>query len=254
MHTTLKYLFLTAIRDRLFASMLVALALIALVCSFIGDKTVVEGSETVSALAGFSSRLLVIAGLSLFVAVHVRRTFENREILLLLSRPMSRPGLVVAYWASFSAIAALTVVPAAVAIWLVGQPDLGGLVWWAVSLALEAMLMVAIALFFSLTIGSVVAAAAGTLGFYILGRGIGVFTAIATGEFRSADTGLDQAVNSAIGYIAWIVPRLDLFGQSSWLVYGAPEAGMIVLIAAQALVYTALIVTAAIFDFERKRF
>ena len=254
MRTTLKYLFLTAIRDRLFVSMMVALGLAALACSFLGDKTVVEENETAAALIGFASRLIVIGGLVLFVSVHVRRTFENREILLLLSRPMSRLGVVLAYWASFSAIALLIVLPAAALVWLVGQPGLAGLALWAASLALEAMLMVAFALFFSLTIGSVVASAAGALGFYILARGIGVFTAIATGEFRNATTGFDQGVNQAIGYVAWVVPRLDLFGQSSWLVHGAPEPAMIALIGAQAVIYTALIVTAAAFDFERKRF
>lgn len=254
MRTTLKYIFLTAIRDRLFASMMVALGLAALACSFLGDKTVIEERETSAALVGFASRLIVIAGLVLFVAVHVRRTFENREILLLLSRPMSRLGLVLAYWASFSSIAVLIVLPATAAVWLVGQPGAAGLAIWAVSLGLEAMLMVAFALFFSLTIGSVVAAAAGTLGFYILARGIGVFSAIATGEFRSATTGFDQGVDQAIGYIAWLVPRLDLFGQSSWLVHGAPEPAVMALIAAQAAIYTSLIVTAAAFDFERKRF
>ena len=254
MRTTLKYLVLTAIRDRLFVSMMAALGFAALACSFLGDKTVVEEREASAAFIGFTSRLIVIAGLVLFVAVHVRRTFENREILLLLSRPMSRLGLVIAYWASFSAIAVLIVLPATTAVWFVGQPAPAGLALWATSLALESMLMVAFALFFSLTVGSVVAAAAGTLGFYLLARGIGVFAAIATGEFRSASTGFDQAVDQAIGYIAWLVPRLDLFGQSSWLVQAAPGAAMIALIVAQAFVYTGLIVAAAAFDFERKRF
>lgn len=254
MRTTLRYLVLTALRDRLFAAMLTGIAVIALLGAFLGDKSVVEGQEATAAFVAFATRLLVICGMVLFVAIHVRRGFESREMLLILSRPISRGRVVLAYWAGFSAIALLLVAPAVLALALVGAPAADGLALWGLSLALESMLLIAFALFFAFGVSGVVAAALGCLGFYVLARMIGVLNAIRSSEFRDGSLTFAPAVDRAIDVLAMLVPRLDLFGQSRWLVHGIDRPELVPVLLGQAAVYTALIVTAAIFDFQRRRF
>ncbi len=254
MPATLTYLLITAVRDRLFVAVVVAVALIALVGAFIADQTVIEDAETAASFVGFSVRLVVIVGIVLFVAVHVRRLFDTREILLLLSRPIGRAGFVLSYWASLSAISLMLTVPAAALLWWVADPPLDGLWVWAFTVAMEAVVMTGVALFFALGLGSVVGAVFATLAFYLLARMIGVLLAIAASDFRTRASDFDRFFDEAAGWLAMIVPRLDLYGQGRWLVYGLDDAGVILTLCVQSVVYTGLVLAAAVYDFERRHF
>lgn len=256
MFATLRYLTLTAIRDRLFATMMVALAILSAMAAFIGGKTMIEMQQSTVTFVAFSCRLVVIVGLVLFATIHIRRCFENREILLLLSRPISRVGFVLSYWVSLTCLALMLVLPATVMVWIAGHPPLDGLIFWSVSLFLEAMLLLAVTLFFALSLNSILSSAFGTLGFYILARMIGSFVAISTSEFRSKITALDSGIDQIIATVALVMPRLDLFGRAEWLIHGldATDNATLPLVMAQSLVYTALILSASVFDFQRKRF
>lgn len=253
MLSTLRYILLTAVRDRLFAATAIAIVLITLLATFLADQAVIEGSAYSIAFAGFGIRLFVIASLVLFVALHVRRGFESREMLLILSRPVSRHGLVFAYWLGFMAVAGLLTLLAGLSLLAVTADNASGLVAWLLSLWLEAGILIAFALFFALSLPSPVAVALGTLAFYILARMIGILVAIANSEFRSFSDPVSRGTEDAAEVLGLILPRLDLFARTDWLVYGLEGDHRLPVIGAQALVYTALILVAAIHDFERKR-
>ncbi len=252
MLTTLRFLLLTGLRDRLYLSMLVGLGLVALLGSFVGEQNVVESREAVLAYLGFAARFVVVAGIVLFVAVHVRRSFESREILILLSRPMARSRFVLTYWLGFTGIAALLAIAAALLISLIGQPDPAGLMIWTGSVALEAGIMVALALFFSLALPGVVATLACVFGFYIVARMIGVLIAIAESEYRGFTSDFARGVRDSIDVVALFVPRLDLLGQTAWLVHGVRALDQVIFLGAQSAVYAALILAAAVFDFHKR--
>lgn len=54
--------------------------------------------------------------------------------------------------------------------------------------------------------------------------------------------------------VALLVPRLDLFAQTRWLVYGPGPVDSMIVLGAQTLLYVALLLLAAMFDLRRKRF
>ncbi|MBF0168186.1 MAG: hypothetical protein HQL45_11205, partial [Alphaproteobacteria bacterium] len=54
--------------------------------------------------------------------------------------------------------------------------------------------------------------------------------------------------------LSLLLPRLDVYAQTAWLVHGAPPASMLGFICAQTLVYAPLLLLAAHFDLRRKRF
>jgi hypothetical protein len=63
------------------------------------------------------------------------------------------------------------------------------------------------------------------------------------------------AVSTGIVYlIGFVMPRLDLFGQTWWLNHGLPTDTPLVLIVLQAIVYTALLIAATVFDFQKRQF
>ena len=81
---------------------------------------------------------------------------------------------------------------------------------------------------------------------------IGLLTGIA--QSTSGDNLALRLVGQAMEAISIVIPRLDLFGQTSWLIYGVGgEIGLSV-IAIQALVYAPMIVAAAVFDMKRWQF
>ena len=255
MFVTFRYIVLTAVRDRLMVGLTLALLGAVLVASFLGEATFMEARETALTFAGFSTRLILITGLVLFVCFHVQRSFENREVDLMLSRPVSRTQFVLITWAGFSGVALMMALVAVIVLPIADMPPPGALGLWAASLVLEALLMVAVALFFSLSLRSAVASVMASFGFYLAARMTGFLLGIVQSDWNSAaSTALGGMVSQAIYVVGLVLPRLDLFGQTWWLSYGDTEGGALIPVLAQAGVYLPLLLGAAVFDFRRRRF
>ena len=218
----------------------------------IGGAAIVEKRELSVVYVATATRLIMVVGLVLFVCFHMRRSFESREVELMLSRPLSRTAFVFAHVISFILLALIATVIAAIVVGFVAQPEPVALLRWSLSLWLECCIMVLTALFFSLALPSAVANVLACFGFYVLSRMIGLLTGIA--QSTSGDNLALRLVGQAMEAISIIIPRLDLFGQTSWLIYGVGgEIGFSV-IAIQALVYAPLIIAAAVFDMKRWQF
>lgn len=255
MLVTFRYIVLTAVRDRLMIGMTLALLGAVLVASFLGDATFLEGRETALTFAGFSTRLILVAGLILFVCFHVQRSFENREIDLMLSRPMSRTQFVLITWASFSGLAAAMALVAVVVLPIAGSTDGRGLALWTASLLLEALLVVAMALFFALSLRSAVAATMASFGFYLVARMEGFLLGIMQSDWNAvAQNAMGDIMSKAIYVVGLVLPRLDLFGQTWWLAYGDTDGTGLLPVLTQAAVYLPLLLCAAVYDFRRRRF
>ena len=54
--------------------------------------------------------------------------------------------------------------------------------------------------------------------------------------------------------LSMIMPRLDLFTQSDWLVYGLIRLNELEYVLVQAVIYIPLLFAAAIIDFKRREF
>ena len=147
---------------------MIAIILAAAVSAGLGSAAIVEQTEMALVFAGASIRLVVVLGLVIFVLFNLARLFASGVVALMMSRPLTRTRFVVAVWAGYGCVALVLLIPAWVAIWLVGPPALDGFLLWGLSLVLEASLMVAVALFFGLALASPVSAAVVVLGFYVL--------------------------------------------------------------------------------------
>ncbi|WP_372827695.1 hypothetical protein [Polaromonas sp.] len=256
MRATLRYVLLTALRDRLFA-VLATLATGLFVAAWVlGSATLVEHEAASIVLAAGALRALIVLGLVVFICFHVQRLFDSREIEALLARPMRRGQFVLAYWLAGAAVACLLAVIPIAGLFLLSPPSLAGLAVWSASLILESLLVVALALTISLAMGSAVAATLATLAVYALGREIGFLLAI-----TGSQSGALQSSGAAAAWsdtllqgLALLVARLDMFGQSAWLLYG-PAGGIgDYWFAAQAVVYTGLLLVLASVDLRRRRF
>lgn len=252
MRTNIRYILLTAFRDRLFVGLLIGMLCAAGISAGLGGTAFLEEREMTITYTAGSARLMLMVGMIVFVCFHVRSAFDNKEIDVILSRPISRANLVIAYWLGFSLVAVLLALSVVLLVALLGVTQWEGALGWATSLMLEALLVVALALFSSLTQKSAVTSVLACMGFYVVSRMMAFF--VLTAESGLVAGKFYEPLKYALVAISSVVPRLDFFAKTQWLIYGfdAPQEWQVFIV--QALVFVPLLLAASIIDFRKKQF
>ncbi len=255
MLTTVRYVLITAVRDRLIAALLLALVAGVGGAAFLAVSAMAEKREFGLAFGGELTRMILVLGLITFISFHIRRMYETREIEAILARPISRTTFVLAYFSAYALIALLLSVVAALLLMVVFAAEGPGLIQWGASLILESLIVVAIALFCAMTLESATASVLAALGFYALARSAAFFRAIAANHTATFDQPVLNDINRWIMEgIATLMPRIDLFGQSRWLVYGPGGGWGLRELVLQTAIYLPLLLAATIRDLHVKRF
>jgi hypothetical protein len=250
MRAVIRLIVITALRDRLFSGLAGLVLLTFGLSLFLGSAALIEQREAGMVYAAGTSRLVVILGLVVFIAFQTQRLFESRELEAILSRSLSRPSFVFAYWAGFAVIATALVVPIAAAVLILYGLSSSSAAW-SVSLLLECFVVLAFAQFAALTLERATTTIFVTLAFYAFTRLIGFLLGI---REATPDTGLNRYANPIFDGLGMVIPRLDLMTQSEWLVYGFQQVADVPLVLLQSLVFIMLALCASAFDLQRKEF
>jgi hypothetical protein len=250
MKPTIRFVVITALRDRLFVSLLSLLAVVFAVSLYIGGGAVFEKSEMVLSFASGAGRAALVLGLTVFVSFHVERIYETREIEAILARSISRGTFVASYWLGLVVIAVLLALPVVAFVAIFHLSKLGAL-WWCASLVLESGIVMAFALFAAVTLERAIPTIFATVGFYGLSRLVSFVLGIAT---HGQQAGLNALANPVFEFLALLVPRLDLFCQTRWLIYGPDATERIFVIPIQAAIFIPFLLAMTIFDLRRKQF
>lgn len=275
MRTTIRYILLTALRDWLFIGLFVAIFIAFGVSAFLGGTAITEENQMTTTFISGSTRLILLVGLIVFVCFHVRRAFDNREIEVIISRPISRTEFVFAYWLGFAVVSLIPVIILTIAIGVYSgilsdsiKPSIDasfvgltpasskliGLIYWGISLAMETFFVVAFALFSSLILRSAVTSVLLCFGFYIISRMMGFFLYVLQKPYLFNNFKFGAMMEKLLFSVSTILPRLDLFSKSKWLIYGVANDTAYLTFIPQTLIYVPLLLLAAIFDFKRKQF
>ena len=241
MLTNIRYILLTALRDWLFAGLMIGLLACALISKMLGGTALIENQEMTLAYTSASARVIIMLGLIVFTCFHIRNAFDTKEIDVFLSRPITRANLVFSYWLGFATVSLLLIIPTIILISTQGVINWQGFILWSLSLLIECWLVVAISLLASFAFNSAVTSVIISIGFYVLARMLGFFVA----TFQD---------NSIFTIIAKILPRLDLFTKSDWLIYGLKNTNDLKLFAGITIIFIPLLILATIVDFARKQF
>jgi len=252
MFTNIRYIMITALRDWLFIGLLAGILLATMISATLGSTAFLEEKEMTITFAAGSSRLILIIGLIVFVCFHIRNAFDTKEIDVILSRPISRSNLVIAYWLGFAFVALLLTVPVVVIIGLIGVQSWSGFIGWSLSLLLETGLVVALALFSAFTLRSAVTSVIACMGFYALSRMMAFF--IVTSQSGMVQEGKYVFLKYVLQAISTMVPRLDLFAKTEWLIYGFNSSQDWLVYLIQTAIFVPLLLLASIADFRRKQF
>lgn len=247
------YVLKAAVRDRLVVALFLAMVVAVSLSLFMGSAAVTEKGNFAIVFAGAGLRLAGIFGLVLFVVFFIRRSFEARDVEFLLSRPITRAQFIMSYAAGFSLMALGLGLAQGLCIYTPSPQSFNqGHLFWTLTLALENVIMVNVALFFAMILPSAATAAMAAAGFYVLTRMMGEILGIIDAHIASGSVmeGLEQMMQ----VISMILPRLDLMAQTSWLIYGPGAEHDFAMIIAQGAVFTVMVVAAALIDLARRQF
>lgn len=257
MKTLIRYVLLTALRDRLFIGLLVAIGLVYGLAVFTGSTALSEQQAMSLALFAGGSRIVMVIGIAIFACFHVQRAFDSKEIESILAKPISRRNFLIGYSLGFTILAMGMVIPIILInmTFLQVREHLSGLALWSLSLVLEVALITEFALLAALILRSAVSAVLASLGFYIIARLMGFFIAAMVNPFSMMGQGKwGDILLTLLKYISVLIPRLDLFAKSNWLIYGIEHPSELWLCLLQAVIFILFLQAMAVFDLKRKQF
>ena len=247
------YALLGAIRDRFVLSIFVVMVLGASLSVFLGSSAVIEQKQFIQVFAAGGLRIILALCLILFVVFFVRKSADTKDVEALLSKPISRFQYLLSFSFSFSIIALFVGILSGVAVILIYPEGISaGLSLWILSICVENIIVVNMALFFAMVLSSSTSASMATIGFYLLCRMMGQILGII--DASPHDSLFNSFLERLMEVISICLPRLDLFGQSSWIIYGPDKGVDALFILLQGGIFVPMIFTAALFDLLRRQF
>ncbi|TWI69463.1 hypothetical protein IP91_00531 [Pseudoduganella lurida] len=238
-----------ALRSRL-AWLLAALVLGAIGLSgFLQAVVPAEGRSTQAALLGALLRLGAVALVAVFTVTSVVREFQERQADLLVALPLPRATWLLGRLAGFGMLALLPALLAGLLVLLVAPAAQAGL--WMVALLGELWIVATFAVFCTLTLQQALPALCATFGFYLLARSV---AALQRAGHGGPDDPAQRVISGGVDALALLLPRLDAFARSEWLVYHTGGAADLGFVALQTAITLLLVGGAALFDLYRRAF
>lgn len=254
MKIILKYILLSALKDWLFLALFLAILSSFFVSNLIGYTALSE--ETSMQLITFAgtSRIILACGMIIFICFHINKSFENKEINFILSRNISREKFIFSYWLGFNIISLIFVLQIAIIIALFSSYNILGCLQWLLSIDLEIMIISTFAILASFILNSAVSSVFLSFGFYLISKLVGFFLNIVLlSSANKLYNGFIQVSHFLLKCVSSVIPRLDLFGQTKWLIYGA-DGYVLQIVLIQSIIYIPIMFIMAFYDFKRKQF
>ncbi len=218
---------------------------------FVGEITITETQQTQAAITAAFLRIAIIFFLSLFTINSILRDINDRMLLLYFSLPISRPVFVLGKFMGFACLATLFCLIASALLSLYSNFEVAFL--WGFSLLMESWLIIAFSLLCSFSLGQVTIAFAAVTGIYLLSRSLTAIILMAHNPLKVySDSVSQQFIQGFISVLDYLLPRLDKFTRTDWLMYGTVSTEEINFILQQTIIYLCLLLAAAFLDFYRK--
>jgi hypothetical protein len=228
---------------------LAAVALSLCLAVFLSQVALTESRMLQASIVAAVLRACAVFLVAAHVCTSVLREITDKGLELMLSLPLTRSAQYLGRFSGFAACGALIALVFALPLLAWAPPAAVAL--WSVSLALEAALVAAAALFFAMSLGQLLPAIAASAGFYLLARSMASIQAIAAGP-HSDDSLPTIGARWAVEGVALLFPRLDSMTRTEWLLYGAPAPAEYISALGGLVLYCVLLIAAGLFDFHRR--
>ncbi|HWQ38594.1 MAG TPA: ABC transporter permease [Burkholderiales bacterium] len=247
-----RYTLLEAWRNRFLAIVLGLVALLYLASLFVKALAITESNQFQVGFFAASMRLAVVFAIAVYILQGLVREFQDKVVELVLSLDLPRATYVLGKFAGYAVLCAAASALCALPLFALST-DTAAPLLWGCSLLLELWLVAAAAVFCMVTFTQLLPAATFVAGFYLLGRSISAIQLMSTSTLLGPDWSTKLAGWIA-DLIALVLPRLDAFTQTAWLLDAATAAGVLGSAALQVAIYVPLLLGAAMFDLHRRNF
>ncbi len=251
MFTIARFTFYEALHNRLFSMILTGLICILGLTEFIGELAITEAAQTQSILMGSGLRIFAVSAIGLFVITSMAREFDDKGFEILMSLPMSRYSYYLGKFMGFSMLALVIVIAAGLLLSLYSPFSFVFL--WLLSLICELLIVISLSLLCMFTFTNITVAFMAVISFYFISRSMHTIQLISNSPILESDSFSQEFINYFIDAIAFVLPELNIFTQSSWLAYGV-NISDIVPVLVQTIIYLLLLIAAGLFDLYRKNF
>lgn len=250
--TIARYTLLEALRTRLPGLVAATVVLLVAASLFVHEIALTEGARLQTGFYAATIRLAAVFITGLYVLASITREFNDKGLEVLLALDLPRSHYILGKLAGFIAIGAI--IAAAAAVPLAFLAPTSAALQWAVSLAVELGIVVALALFCVLTFSQLMPAASFVLAFYLLARALTAIRLMGATPVSGADELSHQVIGFVVEGLALILPSLDAWTQTAWLLDRGADWRDLGFLAGQGVLYVVLLTAAAVFDFYRKNF
>jgi hypothetical protein len=250
--TIARYTLLEALRTRLPVLVLATLLALLAASFFVEAIAITEGARFQTGFYAAGVRLAGVFITAMVVLVSVTREFNDKGLDVLLALDLPRSHYVLGKLAGFLGIAALIAAAAAVPLTWSAAPV--AVLQWTISLAVELAIVAALALFCVITFSQLTPAASFVLAFYLLARSLTAIRLMGAHPLSGADTLAHQVIQFLVETLALVMPALDAWTRTAWLVDQPAPWSAVLQIAGLSALYVALLAAATMFDFYRKNF
>ena len=246
-----RYTLLEAWRNRS-VFLLVGTVILALLMSlFVRQQAITESDRAQVAFLASTARLASVFLLAVTVLQGSVREIHDKVLELMLSLDLPRSAYIAGKFLGNAVLAVGFAVIVSLPLLLLSDP-LSAL-RWGVTHMFELWIVIAFALFCITAFSQLLSAAAFVLAFYLLARSITAIQLISRSTLAEPGPASDFAALLADA-IALVLPRLDAFSQTAWLVEAVAEPLTMPGAIAQTAIYVALLLCAAMFDLHRRNF
>ncbi|WP_146821067.1 hypothetical protein [Candidatus Deianiraea vastatrix] len=242
----------SARRDRFIIGILFGMIIASIIAGFLGSTSIVESDQMRVIYASATCRFIIMIGMMVFISFHIKRLFENKEMDVFLSRIPSRASIIYSFVSSFLLISFVLIAQAVFIMCVIYMQDFVNIMYWGLTLMLEAAVVVTMSLLLSIAIRSSTLGLLMCFGGYFISRVIGNFVAYI--DMSKAGLSFNSITEVILKILSVIIPRLDLFAKSDFIVYGSYSLTSTGILLAQAICYSIFITFVAIFDIRMREF
>lgn len=249
--TIARYALREASRSRLPLTILAAALVLAFASLMVRELAITDSLRLQGAFLAAGARLLGVLIAASFIISTLQRELNEHQYAWMLAAPLPRAHYVLGKALGFGliTIAAGAVLSLPAAIFVPSAAWWG----WAASLLLELAIVAALAVFCGMSLRSFTGALLFVLGVYLFARSVAALQLISQSGIDAASAA-QRYFTGLLDLLALLVPRLDGFAPTRWLIEGSVVGADLASAAVQTVTYVALLMAATLFDFQRRNF
>ncbi len=247
--TIARFTLLEALRHHLFIMMIAVVAGVFGLAEFLGELSITESRQVRAAVTASLLRIFSVCAVCLFVISSVLRELDDKGLEIILSLPMPRYAYLFGKLFGFAGLSLFICVMAGLPLLLYAPAVRAG--FWLLSLFCEHLLIICLSIVCLLTFSNITISFISVMAFYLLSRSIEAICLLSADPVLATGAVSQDFVHFLVNVFALVLPDLNTFARSDWLVYGVDFADMRAVLM-QTLLYLTVLLSAGLFDLYRK--